>query len=169
MKYSEVCFLKAIAGARNLASVDAKAAYEAGIRADMEKYGVPSATITAYLKSQDANYYGTTVDYNHTTGTCNSALDKIITQKYIAGFFEGAYEAWSDHRQYHKPTLIPFATICANFIRSEADYKNNTSNAYLLRLYYPSSEYNTNEENVREAVSRLGADTYQKRVWWDVD
>ncbi|MBQ0123132.1 MAG: SusD/RagB family nutrient-binding outer membrane lipoprotein [Bacteroidales bacterium] len=169
MKYSEVCLLKAIAGARNLASVDAKSAYEEGIRADMEFYGVPAATINAYLNSTDKNYYGTSVAYNDNSGSCNTALDKIITQKYIAGFFEGAFEAWSDHRQYHKPTLIPFANICANFIRSQADYDNNTSDAYLLRLYYPSSEYNTNEENVREAVARLGADTYQKRVWWDVD
>lgn len=169
MKYSEVCFLKAIAGARKLASVDAKSAYEDGIRADMENYGVPTATINSYLNSTEKNYYGTTVAYNDNSGSCNTALDKILTQKYIAGFFEGAFEAWSDHRQYHKPTLIPFATICANFIRSDADYKNNTSNAYLLRLYYPSSEYNTNEENVRAAVARLGEDTYQKRVWWDVD
>lgn len=169
MKYSEVCFLKAIAGARSLASVDAKQAYEDGIRADMETFGVPSATIDQYIVSTEPNYHGTTVAYNDNAGSCNTALDKIITQKYIAGFFEGCYEAWSDHRQYHKPTLIPFANVCANFVRSQASYENNTSDAYILRFFYPSSEYNTNEENVREAVSRIGEDTMQKRVWWDVD
>lgn len=169
MKYSEVCLLKAIAGARKLASVNAQQAYEDGIRADLTVFGVPAATINAYIASTEPNYYGTTVLYTDNSGNCNTALDKILTQKYIAGFFEGAYETWSDHRQYHKPTLIPFANVCANFVRSQAAYENNTSDAYILRFYYPTSEYNTNEENVREAVKRLGADTIQKRVWWDVD
>lgn len=169
MKYSEVCFLKAIAGANKLASVDAQKAYEDGIKADMETFGIPADVIDSYIHSDEPNYYGTTVDYTDNSGECNTAMDKIITQKYIAGFFEGAYEAWSDHREYHKPTLIPFANVCANFERSDAAYDNNTSDAYILRFYYPTSEYNTNEENVRAAVARLGEDTIQKRVWWDVD
>lgn len=170
MKYAEVCFLKAIAVVRGAASGDAKTFYEDGIKADMAYYGVPADVVAKYLNSTEKNINGTSVAYNDNSGKCNTALDKIISQKYIAHFPEGSYEAWSDHRQYHKPTFVPFANVNANFKRTAADVANNTPNAYLKRGYYPSSEQTTNAENMAEAVKRLGGeDSVQKNVWWDVD
>ena len=171
-KYSELCFLKAIATVRGITNAgDAQSLYEAGIKASMEEYGVPASVISSYISnSTDANVYGTTVAWSDNSGNCNTALDKIITQKYIAGFIEGSWEAWSDHRQYHKPTLVPFANVYANFQRSASDVANNTPNAYIKRAFYPSSEQTTNADNLAAAVSRLGgSDDIQKNVWWDVD
>jgi len=170
MKYAEVCFLKAIAVVKGAYTGDAKAFYEAGIKADMAYYGVPAETVSAYLTSTEKNVNGTSVAYSDNSGKCNTALDKIISQKYIMHYPEGSYEAWSDHRQYHKPTFVPFANVNANFKRSASDVANNTPNAYLKRGYYPTSEQTTNAENLAAAVERLGGeDSPQKNVWWDVD
>ncbi len=170
-KYSELCFLKAIATVRGIVNAgDAQAFYEEGIKADMSDYGIPTSVVNSYITSTVANKYGTTVAWSDNAGTCNTSLDKIITQKYIAGFIEGAYEAWSDHRQYHKPTLVPFANVYANFQRSQADVDDNTPAAYIKRAYYPANEQTTNAENLAVAVARMGGDdNVQVNVWWDVD
>jgi len=39
----------------------------------------------------------------------DNAMSKILTQKYIALFPDGGWEAWADHRRLHLPILIPFA------------------------------------------------------------
>ncbi|MDR1552611.1 MAG: SusD/RagB family nutrient-binding outer membrane lipoprotein [Prevotellaceae bacterium] len=171
LEYSEVCFLQAIAIETGiLTSGDAANLYEEGIRANMQKFGVSPAKITAYLDSEDANYYGTTVKYSHTAGTANTALDKIITQKWIAHFVEGSFEAWADHRLHHKPTLMPFANVSSSvFTRTDDDKTNNTPNAYIKRGYYPSSEQAVNAENYKAAVERMGSNGIQNNVWWDVD
>ena len=174
MKYAEVCFLKAIAIENGLASASeagcsAQAAYEAGIKADLEFFGVPAETINAYIASTEKNTYGTSVLYSDHSGSCNTAMDKILTQKYIAGFLEGALEAWSDHRQYHKPTLVPFAHVVGTFQRSQSDVDNNTPKAYIKRFYYPTSEQTLNPENYESAVAKIGGDNVQTNVWWDVD
>ncbi len=169
-KYSELCLLKAIAIERNLVSGNAKEAYEAGVRSSMSELGVPESVIASYLASTSPNYYGTTANYDDLAGDCNTHMDKILTQKYIAQFQECSFETWADHRQFHKPTLMPFATVSSSaFNMNESDRVNNTPNAYAKRLYYPSSEYTVNEDNVKEAEARMGGNTIQHNVWWDVD
>lgn len=170
-KYSELCFLQAIAIERNLITGDAKTAYEAGVRSSMTEFGIPATVITDYLASTAPNYYGTTAKYDDITGTCNTHMDKILTQKYIAQFQECSFETWADHRQFHKPTLMPFASVSSSmFNMNPTDQANNTPNAYAKRLYYPSSEYTVNEANVKEAEKRMGgSNSIQNNVWWDVD
>ena len=170
-KYSELCFLKAIAIERGLIAGNAKDAYEAGVRSNMAEFDIPEAVITDYLASTAPNYYGTTAKYDDTTGDCNTHMDKILTQKYIAQFQECSFETWADHRQFHKPTLMPFASVSSSvFTMNPADQANNTPNAYVKRIYYPSSEYTVNAANVKEAESRMGGtNSIQNNVWWDVD
>ena len=58
-KYSELCFLKAIAIERGLIAGNAKDAYEAGVRSNMAEFDIPEAVITDYLASTAPNYaYG---------------------------------------------------------------------------------------------------------------
>ena len=170
-KYSELCFLKAIAIERGLINGDAKAAYEAGVTSNMSEFGIPAEVIASYLASTVPNYYGTTAKYDHVAGTTNTAMDKILTQKYIAQFQECSFETWADHRQFHKPTLMPFASVNSSaFNMNPADQANNTPNAYAKRVYYPSSEYTVNETNVKEAEKRMGGNnSIQNNVWWDVE
>lgn len=170
-KYSELCFLKAIAIERGLISGNAKVAYEAGVTSNMSEFGIPAETITSYLASTTPNYYGTTAKYDNVTGTSNTAMDKILTQKYIAQFQECSFETWADHRQFHKPTLMPFASVSSSvFNMNPSDQANNTPNAYAKRIYYPSSEYTVNETNVKEAEKRMGGNnSIQNNVWWDAE
>lgn len=170
-KYSELSFLKAIAIENSLISGDAKAAYEAGIRSSMAEFAIPETMIAKYLSSTAPNYYGTTAKYDDIAGTCNTHMDKILTQKYIAQFQEGSFETWADHRQFHKPTLMPFANVSSSFFNmNSADQINNTPNAYIKRIFYPASEYTVNAANVKEAEQRMGGNnSIQNNVWWDVD
>ncbi|MDO4511455.1 MAG: SusD/RagB family nutrient-binding outer membrane lipoprotein [Bacteroidales bacterium] len=168
IKFSEVCFLKAIAIELGLISGDAKGAYEAGVTASMEELGVPAGIIAEYLADVTPNYYGTTANYDHRAGNCNTALDKILTQKYLDQFQEGCFETWADHRQFHKPTLMPFANVYSGFQRSAADVANNTPEAYIKRLYYPSSEFTVNADNVKAAAAKYNDNSTQANVWWDV-
>ncbi len=169
-KYSELCFLRAIAIERNLISGSSKEAYEAGVRSSMKEFAVPESVIASYLESTSPNYYGTTAKYDDLAGDCNTRMDKILTQKYIAQFQECSFETWADHRQFHKPTLMPFASVSSSaFNMNESDRVNNTPDAYAKRLYYPSSEYTVNEANVKEAEARMGSNSIQNNVWWDVD
>lgn len=170
-KYSELCFLKAIAIERGLISGNAKVAYEAGVTSNMSEFGIPAETITSYLASTTPNYYGTTAKYDNITGTNNTVMDKILTQKYIAQFQECSFETWADHRQFHKPTLMPFASVSSSvFNMNPVDQANNTPNAYAKRIYYPSSEYTVNETNVKEAEKRMGGNnSIQNNVWWDAE
>ncbi|MDR3286211.1 MAG: SusD/RagB family nutrient-binding outer membrane lipoprotein [Prevotellaceae bacterium] len=171
LEYSEVCFLQALAIETSvLTSGSAQTFYEAGITANMLKFGIPASKIADYLVSEDANYYGTTVKYNHTAGTTNTALDKILTQKWISHFVEGSFEAWADHRLFHKPTLMPFAHVSSSvFTMNTTDQSNNTPNAYIKRGYYPSTEQTSNAENLNAAIARMGSNSIQNNVWWDVD
>ncbi|MDR2293444.1 MAG: SusD/RagB family nutrient-binding outer membrane lipoprotein [Prevotellaceae bacterium] len=171
LEYSEVCFLQAIAIETNvLTSGNAQNLYEEGITANIRKFGIPTAKIDAYLNSEDTNYHGTSVKYTHTAGTANTVLDKLITQKWIAHFVEGSFEAWADHRLYHKPTLMPFAEVSSSvFIMNPDDKANNTPNAYIKRGYYPATEQTLNAENYKTAVDRMGSNSIQNNVWWDVD
>lgn len=170
-KYSELCFLEAIAVERGLISGDAKTAYEAGVRSSMAEFNIPERVVDEYLMSTMPNYYGTTAKFDDQSGDNNTVMDKILTQKYIAQFQECSFETWADHRQFHKPTLMPFASVSSSvFNMLPSDRENNTPNAYVKRIYYPSSEYTVNLENVREAEKRMGGNnSIQNNVWWDVE
>lgn len=173
MKYSEVCFLQAIAVERGIltsAGTDVKTLYEAGVKDNMTELGIPVDMVTRYLASTDKNDYGTSPSYDDNTGTCNTPMDKILTQKWLSHFAEGSFEAWADHRQYHKPTLMPFANVNGSaFQMDAAAQRDNTPKAYVKRGYYPSSEEKVNKANLDEAIARMGSNSIQNNVWWDVE
>ena len=84
------------------------------------------------------------------------ALEQINTQYWIASFLNGP-EAFANFRRSGFPDLdpnpFPNQDISGDFIR---------------RLTYPSSEIAVNTDNVNAAISRMGADNLDTRVWWDV-
>jgi hypothetical protein len=122
--------------------------YEAGVRAHMEQMAmfdagsaVPAEAIQNYLA---ANPYDP-----------SKALEQINTQYWIASFLNGS-EAWANFRRSGFPDLtpnpFPGKSIKGNFIR---------------RLTYPNSEISVNSANVNSAITRMGADDLDTRVWWD--
>jgi hypothetical protein len=122
--------------------------YEAGIRANMEQMAsfdpasaVPAGAIQPYI---DANPF-----------SAATALQQINTQYWIASFLNGP-EAWANFRRSGFPQLtpnpFPGKEIKGDFIR---------------RLTYPTSEISVNTTNVNAAISKMGPDNLDTRVWWD--
>lgn len=122
--------------------------YDAGIRAHMDQLAsydtasaVPAAAIQPYI---DAN------PFNAAT-----ALQQINTQYWIASFLNGP-ETFANFRRSGFPVLtpnpFPGKSITGTFIR---------------RLTYPNSEISVNTVNVNAAISRMGPDNLDTKVWWD--
>lgn len=82
-------------------------------------------------------------------------LEKIRFQRYL-GFFPNGYWAWNIWRRTGVPDLQP------------TPYAVNASGQIPRRYVYWSREANLNPENYEAAVARLGEDTMDGRVWWDV-
>jgi hypothetical protein len=122
--------------------------FSKGIRLHMEQLAsydaaaaVPTSAIDTYIANNPLNDA--------------TALQQINTQYWLASFLN-APEAFANFRRSGFPALTPnpFAgkTIKGDFIR---------------RLTYPNSEISVNTQNVNAAISRMGADDLDTRVWWD--
>ena len=170
MTYHEVCFLAAEAAQRGYsAGGTAQEWYEKGITASMKWNNIPDATIAAYIASNAENTYGTTVNWGFNSGksfngnAVDDQIGKIITQKYIAIFPDGGWEAWADHRRLHLPVLIPFAAPDASSVSNTTGGPGN----FMKRITWPSSEALNNKEFYNQAVTQQGADIETTPVWWD--
>ncbi len=140
MKYAEIEFIKAEAAARGFVMADAQAAYEAGITASCEEYGIDPALIDAYLLEPQVVW--------------NDDLDRIYMQKWIA-LFRQSWEAWAEMRRTDIPALP-----------SASDSNLTGHNRTPFRFPYPTSEQNLNSENIPGDVTEV--DNYWGyQVWWD--
>ncbi len=145
LDYAEVEFLLAEAAERSLVggSADAEGHYNAAITASNEYWGVDSAVNTTYLTNPD-------VAYTTASGTWQ---EKIGTQKWIALFNRG-FEGWSSYRRLGFPAL-PVTSVANNPVPR--------------RVTYPIREYNTNNNNVSAAASKIGGDLLTTKVFWDAN
>lgn len=179
MTSAEVYFLKAEASLRgwsNAGSVQDN--YKTGVELSMEQWGVSAGAITSYLEdenSKPANYTDTkeprynepavskiTIKWKESASN-EEKLERIMTQKWIAMFPEGA-EAWAEFRRTGYPRLFPL----------EVNYSMETSigqvpdGKFIKRLPFSLNEYNSNIKGVESGVNALGgADNAGVRLWWD--
>ncbi|MHC5354370.1 SusD/RagB family nutrient-binding outer membrane lipoprotein [Myroides sp. LJL115] len=118
--------------------------YKKGIKASMEKFGVPEAEITAYIDALP-------------TATAES----VITQKYI-GLFMQPNEAWAEYRRTGFPnTLIQpgqtGVTIGTDLIKSTT-YEfipGVVIQGIPQRFEYPTDLQSLNKDNLGAAISKL--------------
>lgn len=168
MLYEEVCFLKAEAYLRGfIAGGDgmAKAAYEDGIRASFDTWGAEG--VDEYLASTDKNYAGTSAkwdDFSNDNG--NTKLEKIITQKYIAGGIDLSQESWNDKRRLNLPRLdVAIYRIESLYNNSDKDIKKSEN--FIQRMQYPTREDQINGEFYEGGVQALGGkDNVTTPIWW---
>ncbi len=122
--------------------------FNRGVKLHMEQMAIFDANSAVSASAIDA--YQKANPYN-----ANTALEQINTQYWVASFLNGP-EAFANFRRSGFPNLspnpYPGKAIKGNFIR---------------RLTYPNSEISVNKKNVDEAVSRIGADDLDAKVWWD--
>ena len=124
----EVLFLKAEAALRWGIGGSPQQYYEEGIRAVFNRYNIYSYGLDEYLartetvkdeKGREIDYIDYYVGENSCPGRIEigvawndgdsdeTKLEKIITQKWLAMFPNGGYEAWTDFRRTGYPRLLP--------------------------------------------------------------
>ncbi len=151
MEYAEVCFIMS-----ELNGWDQQW-YEAGVRASMEKWGIPQAQVDTYV-----------------TALPPASAETVLTQKYIALYMQ-PLEAWSEYRR----TGYPMTLVRPN---TPYDYTFPTAEGPVTRQYtfvpiggltdlpernaYPLNEASINETNVSAAASAMGGNTQQTPLWW---
>lgn len=137
MNYAEVEMIKAEAGFRNNNTVAAKAAYEKGVKASIEQWG--AILPSDYFTNVKAAYNGT--------------IERILLQKYYALFFTD-FQQWFEYRRTGFPVLPVGAGMLNNKIMP-------------VRYRYPPSVQSTNNENYNNAVTAMGGDNINIKVWWE--
>lgn len=136
---SEVKFLLAEAYERGILTGDAQKAYEEGIRASMEYWGISDAdVINNYISAQP---------YNGSNWKASIGI-----QKWISLYTSGT-EAWAEWRRLDQPVLEPSP--------------NGVVSSIPTKMPYPQSE-RTNNATSLGAVSSNPINITAK-VWWDVN
>jgi hypothetical protein len=139
--------LLAEADARWSGGANAAAYYEAGVRAHMDQMAIFDAA--SAVAESDVDAY---IAANPYAG--GNAQEKIGEQYWIASFLNGG-EGFSNWRRTGYPALAPNP-----YPGKEVDF--------ISRLTYPTSEISVNP-NVADAISRMGEDALDTKVWWDVN
>lgn len=118
-----------------------------GIKAHMDQMAVfdPAASVPA----ADRDSYAA----DRVVAFAGNELQEINYEYWIASFLNGP-EAWANFRRSNFPVLAPnpFTGRTVDFI---------------TRLTYPPSEILVNEANVQQAISAMGGDDLDIKVWWD--
>jgi hypothetical protein len=179
MTSSEIWFLRAEAALRGWTTESAQTDYETGITTSMAQWGAAVGNYLSDNTSTQANYVDpqtpsagvpnasasalSTVTIAWNNGDSNERnLERIITQKWLAMFPYGGWEAWTEYRRTGYPRLFPVVVNNSGGSISTA--------LQIRRIQYPSSEYTGNPTNVAAAVSLLGGpDNGGTPVWWDTN
>lgn len=184
MSSAEPYFLLAEAALRGWSvGATAKSYYEEGVKASFNEWGatlgsyldshaVPADFIDPLANSSDATVSSLAAQNNiaavSTVTPCwddaasdEERLEKIITQKWIAGFPEGK-NAWAEWRRTGYPKLFP--------IRQNNSQGVIPTELGVRRIPFIQHEITNNPEGYAQAVQLLGGlDNGATRIFWDVD
>jgi len=175
---SEVYFDLAEASLRGWSGAgDAGSNYDAGVRASFSQWGVGGAddyladATSTPIDYDDAVYTGAINDFVSRstvtvawdeTATNEEKLEKIITQKWIAGF-TNPNEPWADFRRTGYPKL---PLVYKN--DSNSDWGGIPDDEWIKRMPFLDSERSENADGVAAAVATMkGGDLISTRLWFD--
>lgn len=148
MTAAEVEFIRAEAAERGLGGLtpaQAPAFYNAAITRSMEMYGVPAASIAAYLANPAVNYL--------TAASQQDRLKRIAIQKWLT-LYTDPIQAWAEVRRTCQPAIVEPGP-------------NALTSVLPRRLQYSTTERAVNSSNLADAVTRQGADNFNTRIYWD--
>lgn len=144
MTYAEVEFIKAELSLKGFTTGNTpRAHYESGIAGSMKQWG---ATLPPTYLTQP----GVSFDEGATE---EKQLEQIILQKYYAYFFVD-FQSWFEKRRTGYPVLPRGSGI-------------PVENIFPSRIPYPSYLQSLNAANLADAVSSMGGDDSNIKVWWD--
>jgi hypothetical protein len=119
---------------------EAKANYEASIKASMEQHGVYDATkYAAYIANADVAYK-----------TAN-AWKQVITERWVHTYLN-SWDAWNDWRRTGYPVLTPAPSAVV-------------SGGIPYRLSYSTTEPALNPNNYKAVIAKQGADDIYTKMW----
>lgn len=151
MEYSEVEFLL------SEASGFSQSNYENGVKASMQKWGVPAEDITAFVGNLPA---------------ANKA--NVLNQKYVALYMQ-PYEAWAEYRRTGFPNTLILPGQTGEFNVPTNDGRTTYVFTSLVpgltdlptRLYYPTTAQSLNRDNYEAASAAIGGDKITTKLIWD--
>lgn len=147
LEYAEVEFL--ISEYNNWSQAN----YVNGVRASLEKWGVASADINAYVSQLPT-----------------ASERNVLNQKYIA-LFTQFLEAWSDYRRTGYPDFLikKDDVIFSGVIEGQpVTYTFSPlfgDGGVPSRLYYPIKEQTVNLQSYQDAMAAQGNDVIETRLW----
>ncbi|KAA0992692.1 SusD/RagB family nutrient-binding outer membrane lipoprotein [Dyadobacter aurulentus] len=138
----EVNFLIAEGINRGWATGNAANYYKTGIEESMKFYNIAAADVATFIAN------------NPYPAAQGAALNKILEQKYMAFFENSGKQAYFQYRRTGVPTF-------------DIGQSNANNNQIPVRWAYPTSEYTTNEANVKASIQAQysGADTQNVEMW----
>ena len=153
MGYAELQQIMAEAVVRGWISGDAAQYYENGIRASFAFYETHARDYAGYLNLQAADAYLSEplVDLSQAQ-SAEQKIERIIMQKYLVTFYQGNWDSYYEQLRTGYP-----------------DFKRPEGTEIPKRWMYPQNEYDTNAENVTEAINRqfgVGNDKINVVTWW---
>lgn len=143
MNYAELQFLLAEASLRGMISTPAQDLYEKGV----------TNAITFWGKEVPADYLIKEGIAWIADGSMEQKMELVQLQKYYALFFTD-FQQWSDYRRTGYPQLPRGAGVQNNGLMP-------------ARFKYPVYVQSVNSANYNAAVSRMGADDLNTKVWWN--
>jgi hypothetical protein len=150
MTYAEVEFLLAEAAAKGWISNDIETHYKTGIAASMTTHQVDVAPFG----------WNDFDDFYDNSGVAYDKVTDIWEQKWLALFFNGLEPYFEVRRWYHESgdsfDGIPFLdAACGNLNNDQLP----------LRFLYPGEEQSLNAENYQAAISALGGNDQNAKMW----
>jgi hypothetical protein len=152
LEYSEIAFILS-----ELNGWD-QTHYTNGIKASMEKWGVPTAQIDTYVAAVPA-----------------ANQENVLTQKYIALYMD-SQSAWSEYRRTGYPKVLMKPGNYAvyepkqdkHFLYEFLPIPTEITNDLPKRMQYPVSEQTLNTDSWKEAVNRYAgkSDNLVQKLWW---
>ncbi|NJB70911.1 hypothetical protein GGR42_001373 [Saonia flava] len=146
--YGQTQLLLAEAATNGWTGGNAAEHYADGIRAHMEQLADYSADIAIPTADIDDFVAANPLD-------AGNAIEEINNQYWVASFLNGP-EAFANFRRSGYPDLTP-----------NPYPGQDITGDFINRLTYPSAEIAVNKENVDAAISRMGPDNLDTKVWWD--
>ncbi|MCC2590277.1 SusD/RagB family nutrient-binding outer membrane lipoprotein [Chryseobacterium sp. MFBS3-17] len=135
--YAELQFSLAELALKGVIPGSAQLYYENGVSATLEEWG--NAVPADYFQNPVVAYNGT--------------MEQIMLQKYIALFFVD-HQQWYEHRRTGLPVLPNNGGLMNNGQMPQ-------------RMMYPANPKIMNTENYNAAVSAMGGDDINTKMWWN--
>jgi hypothetical protein len=150
MSASEIWFLRAELVLDGLGTGNANEMYQTGIKLAMQQWGINATDIQNYISTEkEATLYGDK----------NNSIRQIATQLWIS-FVPNTFESWSTMRR----TGYPEMPVRDGEILS----KGATNGVLPSRIKYPYTvEKGVNGENLQNAITSMGGDKIDIKLWWN--